>query len=286
MSTTARWCAALAAGVAVLMSAAAGFPTVAAAGPRAGAATGPTVGPMIPAPPTTGTRAQATHPVELSTNWSGYAATSPSKFNSVQGDFVQPAIVCTGAPALFMAAWVGLDGFKDKTVEQDGTFATCRGPGHKTPTYLAWYEMFPASSVVVFPISAGDEIEPAVTYADDAFTLTVTDVTSGQSHSVTAACKSCHRASAEWIIERPELCNKGGCFLAALPDYDTAVLSADTAGTDVAPAAPVSSFANTPLDMIQPDGASVEVLNQTDPLGTTGDVFTSVWERSGGKLAL
>ncbi len=76
-----------------------------------------------------------------------------------------------------MAAWVGLDGFKDKTVEQDGTFATCGGKNQRTPLYVAWYEMYPAGSVLVFPVSAGDEIQPSVTYAAGAFTLTVTDVT-------------------------------------------------------------------------------------------------------------
>jgi hypothetical protein len=233
-------------------------------------------------------RSATAKPVELSTNWSGYVATSTSAFTSVQGDFIQPSIICTGAPARDMAAWVGLDGFKDKTVEQDGTFATCSGKSHTTPTYVAWYEMYPAGSIEVFPVNAGDEIEPSVTFAGGSFTLTITDVTSGQTQSTSAACKSCRRASAEWIVERPELCTKGGaCFLAALPDFATATLSSATASTEAAPAAaPASSFTTTAIDMIQPAGSSVELLDQTGPLDSTGTSFSAQWERAGGKLPL
>jgi hypothetical protein len=287
MFSTARWAAAVAVGAMVLTAVAgAGAGAVAAApGPAVSAG-----GPMIPAPAhakVSGPLAQTAHPVKLSINWSGYAATGSSKFNSVRADFIQPSIVCSGAPASYMAAWVGLDGFKDKTVEQDGTFATCTGKNHTTPTYVAWYEMFPAGSVVVFPVNAGDEIQPAVTFAAGTFTLSITDATSGQSQSFTAACTSCHRASAEWIIERPELCKKSGkCFLASLPDFATASLTAATAGTDAAAPAPISSFNDTPIDMIQPAGPSVEILDQTNPLGTGGDNFSAQWERSGGKLPL
>ena len=285
MTKLARWAAAFVVGAMVLTGAAGASSGAAAA--AAGVA-GPAVGPMIPAPPGPGISAQVQHPVALSTNWSGYAVTSRSKFNSVQSDFIQPSIVCTGAPAQFMAAWVGLDGFNDKTVEQDGTFATCTGKNHKTPAYVAWYEMYPAGSVEVFTVNAGDEIQPSVTFGSGTFTLSISDVTTAQSQSITAACKSCHRASAEWIIERPELCTKKGtCFLSALPDFDTATLSTDTAATEAAPtAAPISSFTDTPIDMIQSEGSSVELLDQTGPLGATGDIFSAQWERSGGRLPL
>jgi hypothetical protein len=206
----------------------------------------------------------------------------------VQSDFIQPSIVCTGSPVQYMAAWVGLDGFTDKTVEQDGTFATCTGSNHRTPTYVAWYEMYPAGSVEVFPVNAGDEIEPSVTFADGTFTLSITDATTDETQSTLASCRTCRRASAEWIIERPALCTKkGACFLSVLPDFATATLSSDTATTAGLPAAtPVSSFTDTPIDMIQPEGSSVELLDQTDPLGSTGDTFSTQWERSGKKLPI
>jgi hypothetical protein len=245
------------------------------------------VGPMVPAPPEPGISAPASHPVVLSSNWSGYAVTSPSKFTSVQGDFVQPSIVCTGAADRVMAAWVGLDGFNNQTVEQDGTFATCSGHNHMTPTYEAWFEMFPANSIIAFPVSAGDEIEPGVSYAGGVFTLSLVDSTSGQSQSMSAPCRSCRRASAEWIIERPEECtHKGECFLTALPDFTLATLSSDTAAAGEGGPEPISSFTNTPIDMTQPAGPSIELLDQTNPLDATGEIFSTTWERSGKRLTL
>ena len=57
--------------------------------------------------------------------------------------FVQPAITCSGAKDLVTSNWVGLDGFENDTVEQDGTAAYCAGPGNHTPKYYAWIELFP-----------------------------------------------------------------------------------------------------------------------------------------------
>jgi hypothetical protein len=239
----------------------------------------------VPSPAPTAGATAASSAVKLSTNWSGYAVTSPSKFTSVQGDFVQPAVTCTGK-GQYVAAWVGLDGYNNSTVEQDGTFATCIGPHNDTPVYVAWYEMYPAGSVELFPVNAGDEIAPAVTYTGTTFTLSLTDVTTGQSGSFTAPCKSCRRASAEWIVERPELCNtrQTKCFLSALPDFGAASATDGTAGTVAAPAGPISSFTDIPIDMIQPQGTSVELLDQTNPLDATGSDFSVTWERAGRRL--
>jgi Peptidase A4 family len=242
------------------------------------------VGPMIPAPSHKGITAPAADPVAQSSNWSGYAATSSAKFTSVQGSFVQPSIVCSGQADQVMAAWVGLDGFRDKTVEQDGTFAACAGPHDKTAQYYAWYEMYPAGSVSVFSVNPGDVIQAAVAYADGAFTLSIADTTSDQSRSVVDGCKSCRRASAEWIVERPAMCvPKKGCFLTELPDFTLASLSTDSAGTDTTPAGTISSFTNTPIDMIQPEATSNQLLDQVNPLDATGDSFSVTWERSGKK---
>ena len=49
-----------------------------------------------------------------------------------------------------------VDGFTSGTVEQDGTFAHCGGSDHTKPVYQAWYELFPAASVTVFKVHAGE----------------------------------------------------------------------------------------------------------------------------------
>jgi hypothetical protein len=292
MLRLARWATAFVVGGIVLTG-------VAGAAPATANLAGPTgLGPMIPAPSNpgipgiTGTTNGTVQPVRLSTNWSGYAVNSTkgeptSTFTSVQGTFDQPSIVCNGKAGLWVAAWVGLDGFNDETVEQDGTFATCNGPGYMTPVYIAWYEMYPAASIEIFRVNAGDVIKPAVTFASGVFSLSIADVTTGESKTVSAPCKSCRRASAEWIIERPELCHKTGtCFLSPLPDFDLASLSSDTAATEAGGAEPLSSYSPIPMDMVQPRGSTVELLDQTNPLNGAGNGFTVTWERSGKKLLL
>ena len=59
----------------------------------------------------------------ISENWSGYAVTSRRPFSHVEASFVQPAVKCSGKPDRWSSNWVGLDGFRDSTVEQAGTAA-------------------------------------------------------------------------------------------------------------------------------------------------------------------
>ena len=162
----------------------------------------------------------------ISLNWSGYAATSAKKFTYVHSTFVQPAITCPGVKNEWTSNWVGLDGFNNATVEQDGTFAHCGGPQSTAPVYQAWYEMYPAGSVNVFRVQPGDVIDTSVTYTHGKFSLTVSDLTTGKTATDVAACASCQRASAEWIIERPALCNNAltKCFLTRLADFGTSTM--------------------------------------------------------------
>ncbi len=72
--------------------------------------------------------------------------------------------------------------------------------------------------------------------------------------------------------------------MSALPDFGTVALSSDTAQTATTGSVPLSSFNNTPIDMIQPKGPTVELLDETNPLDRTGDAFSATWERSGRRL--
>jgi hypothetical protein len=225
-------------------------------------------------------------PVGLSLNWSGYADTSKlGTFTYVHSKFRQPAITCNGTKNDWTSEWVGIDGFNDNTVEQDGTFSFCGGRDHRTPIYVAWYEMFPAGSVSVFRVKPGDWIEPVVRFARGKFTLTISDLTSHRTATHTAACGRCKRLSAEWIEERPALCNNTltTCFITALADFHTAVMTEDWAGVAGGPAHPISRYANTPLDMVQPlENGGFEILAQTNPLTAGGTAFSVTWERRGG----
>ena len=218
----------------------------------------------------------------VSLNWSGYAVTSKKAFTYVHTTFVQPAITCTGVADQWTSDWSGLDGYNTDTVEQDGTFAHCGGTGNTTPKYEAWYEMFPANSVNAFAVHAGDIIDSSVSFASGEFTLTIADLSTGKSSTVSATCSGCVRTSAEWIIERPELCNNAGtkCFLTELADFGTSSLTGDEAQLTGGNVKGVGGFNNIPIDMVDPvtGGGFISL----DTVGAvSGKSFTATWDRSG-----
>jgi Peptidase A4 family len=217
----------------------------------------------------------------ISLNWSGYAATSSAPFTYVHTRFVQPAVTCPGAANEWTSNWAGLDGFTTATVEQDGTYATCGGPHNMTPQYEAWYEMFPAGSVNVFPVHAGDVINASVRYAHGEFTLTVSDLTSGKTATDKATCASCERASAEWILERPAMCNNSQtkCFVTKLADFNTSTMAGDRARVAGAPVQGVGAFTNYPIDMVNPLKSGFISLDTVSAL--SGNAYTATWDRSG-----
>jgi Peptidase A4 family len=218
----------------------------------------------------------------ISENWSGYAATAPKKFTGVSSEFVQPAVTCPGKPKQYTSNWVGLDGFDNETVEQDGTFGFCGGKHNTTPEYEAWYEMYPAGSVNVFKVKPGDVMDASVKYFKGKFTLTIADKTSGKSATDVAACSTCERTSAEWIIERPAGCDASGCFLFALADFGTTTMSNDWAGTGGGLRS-IASFTTTyPIYMVQPlNSGGFISLDAVGPIDPSNSSFQAVWERSG-----
>jgi len=220
----------------------------------------------------------------VSENWSGYATTSSKAFTYVHSTFVQPAVTCPGVANQWTSNWVGLDGYNDQTVEQDGTFVHCGGTGNTTPKYEAWYEMYPANSVNLFAVHPGDIIDTSVSYSTSTseFTLTVTDLTTGKSGTDSATCATCVRSSAEWIIERPALCNAAAtkCFLTALADFGTSTMGGNEAQLTGGNVKGVGGFNNTPIYMIDPlaSGGFIS-LDTVTPL--SGQSFTADWDRSG-----
>ena len=223
----------------------------------------------------------------VSLNWSGYAVTSKKLFTYVHTTFVQPAITCTGVADQWTSNWSGLDGYNSNSVEQDGTFAHCGGSGNTTPKYEAWYELFPAPSVNAFAVHAGDIIDSSVSYANGAFTLTISDLSTGKTSSTTAACADCARTSAEWIVERPELCNNAGtkCFLTELADFGSSTMSGDEAQLTGGKVKGVGGFNNIPIDMVDPvSGGGFISLDTVGPVNAKS--FTATWDRSGNTFPI
>jgi hypothetical protein len=140
------------------------------------------------------------HPnaVVYSNNWSGAAATGDT-FRYVTASYSVPSVNCATTPSAFAYQWVGLDGFNSSSVEQDGVAGYC---SNGSPTYFAWSEMYPANVVVQFYLNPGDAIKSNVYYSGSGnYTLSLKDLTSGQSFSQSATCTTCLRNSAEVITE-------------------------------------------------------------------------------------
>jgi hypothetical protein len=155
----------------------------------------------------------------VSNNWGGYATQRQgTKFRYIHATFFVPYVNCANTPNSFSGHWVGLDGFSDTTVEQDGILAACNGSAAQ---YSAWYEMFPKPPVYKsVTINPGDSIEASVYYNSGAnnFRLSLTDTTNGQGFSVTKSCpaqSSCARTSAEAISEAPS----NGSSILPLTDF-------------------------------------------------------------------
>ena len=165
-----------------------------------------------------------THPMQRGTkfntvesgNWSGFA-TYGDHFRFVSATYTIPSLNCGISPdGSFDSQWVGLDGYTSSTVEQVGTFAQCSGG---TPSYFAFYEMFPANSVSFTDVNPGDSITATVFFNGSQWVLSFVDNTnSSAGFSTTQSCPSgstCRNSNAEIISEVPN----GGPPSATLADY-------------------------------------------------------------------
>ncbi len=221
-------------------------------------------------------RAPGATSLRFSANWSGYVATASSAFRSATTTYVQPAVKCrtSGAITVF---WVGLDGWTDGTVEQDGTGAICNG---STPLYFAWWEMYPTNSLqVTMLVSAGDLITDTVHYLHGQYVLTVKDHTANTASTNVAACSpglACSRSSAEWVIERPTI---GSGTLARLADWGTMAFGSGEAATTTGGARPISRFANFAVDMV--NRAGTNLLADVGGLDPSGTAFPDTWDAGG-----
>ena len=149
----------------------------------------------------------------VSSNWAGYAAVADSgvQLSFVGANFNIPSLNCSNSPLgtsgyAYASHWVGLDGFNDTTVEQTGVDAYCDSSG--TPSYLAWYEMYPLAPVAFTGVSPGDAISATVTFSSsaDTYHMKLSDLTTGSYISSTQKCpsgSSCLNSSAEVITEDP-----------------------------------------------------------------------------------
>jgi hypothetical protein len=203
-------------------------------------------------------------------NWSGYADTG-SGYSEVSGSWTEPSASC-GSELTLAAFWVGIDGYSDSTVEQDGTLIECY---EGTPYQYSWWEMYPSNAIQIVgeSVQPGDLITASVNVNGSNYLLTVLDNTNPANDiSTTQSCSDCDNGSAEWIAEAPS----GSNGIYPLTDFGTWTLTNSTVDEGSASGV-ISTFPYDELIMIDSSG-NVEA--QPGPLTSGGSSFSDTWESS------
>jgi hypothetical protein len=217
------------------------------------------------------------HDAVTSTNWSGYAVAATNQFTEATGTWVQPAATCNELLGKTYAAfWVGIDGYTSSSVEQLGTDSDCTG--RSSPSYYAWWELYPANSVDLstsqYPVSPGDTLTASVTFASGDYTLTLKS-SRGWTFTTTQAGSDAN-SSAEWIAEAPEICSFF-CTNAKLSDFGTMKFSSSEAATGGS-LEPISSFTASggphEITMATSTGTTRAA---PSALATGGEGFSDTW---------
>jgi hypothetical protein len=199
-----------------------------------------------------------------STNWSGYAVDG-SGATDVLGTWTQPTATCANGENSWSSPWIGIDGDTSNTVEQTGTDSDCVGG---TPTYYAWYEMYPKNVVEVnLAVHPGDSFTGEVKYTGSSFTLTLIDTTTGKSFTTTQSARKAQRSSVEWIMEGPT--NSGLTDFGSIPfTSSSATISNQTGG--------LSSFSNPQQITMTSNSGVVRAL----PSAQSNNAFGVTWRHS------
>jgi len=214
-------------------------------------------------------------------NWSGYAVASTSQFTEVAGSWVQPKATCSSFGKTYAAFWVGLDGYTSSSVEQLGTDSDCTGLN--SPSYYAWYEMYPAGSVDLsttqYPVKVGDTLTGTVVRSGTSYTLSLQS-SEGWNFSIVKTGSDAN-SSAEWIAEAPQICTLGiFCSNAKLSNYGAMTFSASQAATGGA-LSPISSFtAASGPHAITMASSSGTVRAQPSALISGGQSFSDTWKHA------
>ncbi|HEX4435000.1 MAG TPA: G1 family glutamic endopeptidase [Acidimicrobiales bacterium] len=228
-----------------------------------------------------------------SSNWGGYADTNAT-FNSVSSSWTEPTVNCAnsnsglngllsltsllGGPGAASAFWVGLDGYNSTSVEQLGTDSDCDSG---SPSYYAWYEMYPNPSVTLpsqYPVKPGDQMTAlvAANSAGTSFTLMIKDATAGWSFSTTQTGSGFARSSAEVIAEAPSSCSLLFCSEVPLADFGSIPFSGSSVINSAGTKGSLASFNANEITMVD-NGTT---LATPSSLSADGSSFSVAWNAS------
>ena len=216
--------------------------------------------------------------LKTSLDWAGYVDTGTT-FSSVAGSWTQPSATCPTNKPQQSAFWVGLDGYSGTptTVEQIGTDADCVKAKHSsvgTPSYYAWYELFPLGLVPLptglYPVVPGDVLTGSVVVSGGSYVLSISDGAKWHFTTTQAPSSQPLDNSAEWIAEAPSTCKGTKCKVIQLADFGSVSFTGATADGQ-----PVSSFATSEIEMTTKKAKSVKALPSALAGGTA---FSVAWQ--------
>ncbi len=219
--------------------------------------------------------------IQTSPNWSGYIDNAPSgqTYSAVSGSWTQPAVRCTNATNLQRVDfWVGLDGYNNGSVEQDGSEAHCTDG---VISYSTWWYMYPDKHGTGGPIRAGAHVSASVVYQSGTYTLSLTVAgNAAASFTTTQTCgdTTCDNDSAEWIVEAQCCSTELASGFFPMPDYGT-VLMRDASVTSQGTTGVITTFPWVGQDII--NQAGTKDLAVVSTLLGGGTEFKDIWKASG-----
>lgn len=183
-----------------------------------------------------------------SNNWAGYnqgtLEQGSTLFHSVSAQWIVPtASQHTSGQAEYSSDWIGIGGgcvdancaVTDPTLIQTGTEQDVSASGQRS--YSAWWELVPAPSLTITSLTVhpGDRMSASIAELaafSDVWTITIKDLSDGQSYSNTVPYPSTH-ATAEWIQETPLILSTNAGFAAqpnlTSPAFDLATTNGASA---------------------------------------------------------
>ena len=227
-----------------------------------------------------------------SSNWSGYADTNDT-YKSVASSWTEPKVNCSsgsvsgggllgslgGGPTEASSFWVGLDGYSSSSVEQIGTDSDCNSG---TPSYYAWYEMYPNPSVTLpsrYPVSPGDAMTGwiAANSSGTSFVLALRDTTKGWLFMTTQTGSGFARSSAEVITEAPSACTVLFCSEVGLANFGTVNFSKSDLIDNGGREGSLSAFNANEITMVSQTGTPMATPSNLSP---DGSAFSVTWDHS------
>ena len=141
-----------------------------------------------------------------SSTWTGHVGYAGG-YTDVVGDYTEPAWNSSGCPTRDVVIWVGLGGWNDVNLAQDGTALGNDTPGLNM--HQGWYEFWPQEGWVPLSITAtaGKHFYVETTYdGANQYTFFLFNVYTGAVEDFNAtASQSFNGSYVDWVAERPQV---------------------------------------------------------------------------------